>query len=69
MNSVGLRTPQSEGIKVVSKNEISLLQRKDFKEVMAHYGSNMAMLKQELVEFPTFVIGVPDKDLKPQPYK
>ena len=66
---MGQRVPQSEGIKVTPKTETSLLQRKDFKEIMAHYGSNMAMLKQELVEFPTFVMAVPDKELKPQPCK
>ena len=69
VNSVGQRLPVVESIKVMAKTETSLLQRKDFKDIMAHYGSNMAALKQELVEFPSFVLGVPDKNVKPQPYK
>lgn len=69
ISSVGQKQQVNEGIKVTQKSEISILQRKDFNELLEFYGGNMYNLKQELTEYNTFTLAAPDKNVKPQTYR
>ncbi|XP_046568892.1 integrator complex subunit 6-like [Haliotis rubra] len=67
--SVGQKPQHNEGIKVCSRSQTSVLQRKDFNQLMQNLGGNMAWLKQDLQEYTTFSIAVPDRGIKPQYYR
>jgi integrator complex subunit 6 len=67
--SVGQKGPTTEPIKVTPRNQTSLLQRKDFNQLLQHYGGDMAHLKQELNEFTTFTIATLDKNVKPNTFR
>ncbi|KAK3590010.1 hypothetical protein CHS0354_035043 [Potamilus streckersoni] len=67
--SVGQKINLSEGIRVSSRTKTSVLQRKDFKQLLQNVDGNMSTLKQELTDFNTFTVAVPDKDIRPQPFR
>ncbi|XP_052801823.1 integrator complex subunit 6-like [Mya arenaria] len=67
--SVGSKAPPHEGIKVCSRTKTSVLQRKDFSQLLKNVGGNLSSLKQELTDYNTFTIAVPDKDIKPQQFR
>lgn len=67
--SVGQKLPPQEGIKVNSRTKASILQRKDFNQLLQSVGGNMSNLKQELLDYNTFTVAVPDKEIKPQYYR
>ena len=67
--SVGQHVAVSEGIKIVSHSRTSILQRQDFNELLRHYGTNMSSLKQELTEYSTFTLTVPDGSIEPHMYR
>ncbi|KAH3804920.1 hypothetical protein DPMN_133213 [Dreissena polymorpha] len=67
--SVGSKGPSHEGIKVCSRSKTSVLQRKDFSQLLKNVGGNLASLKQELTDYNTFTIAVPDRDVKPQQFR
>ncbi|XP_064638509.1 integrator complex subunit 6-like [Lineus longissimus] len=69
VSSVGQKTINAEGIKVQSRTKTSILKRKDFHTLLANVGGDMSLLKQEVNEFTSFTIGVPDKEVKPQYYR
>ena len=54
---------------VFFRTKTSVLQRKDFNQLLQNFGDNIQSLKQELTEYNTFTIGIPDKDIKPQMYR
>lgn len=66
---IGQKVQINEGIKVEPRTKTSVLQRKDFNQLLQNFGDNMQSLKQELTEYNTFTVGIPDKDIKPQMYK
>ncbi|XP_063426619.1 integrator complex subunit 6-like [Mytilus trossulus] len=66
---IGQKVQINEGIKVEPRTKTSVLQRKDFNQLLQNFGDNMQCLKQELTEYNTFTIGIPDKDIKPQMYR
>ncbi|KAJ8310005.1 hypothetical protein KUTeg_011870 [Tegillarca granosa] len=68
VSSVGQKIPLNDGIKVNARTKTSILQRKDFNQLLQNFGGNMQSLKQELTDYNTFTIAVPDKDIKPQYY-
>ena len=51
------------------RTQVSLLERKDFNQLLQHYGGDMATLKQELNNFNTFVLATQDKEIEPQTYR
>ncbi|KAK3094412.1 hypothetical protein FSP39_001482 [Pinctada imbricata] len=67
--SVGQKVPLHEGIKVDSRTKTSILQRRDFNQLMQNFGGNLQSLKQELTDFNTFTVGVADRDIKPQYFR
>ncbi len=67
--SVGQKLPPTEGIKVTAKTQTSILQRKDFNQLLQHYGGDLNHLKKELTEYNTFTIAVADKNLKPNTFR
>lgn len=67
--SVGSKVPPHEGIKVSSRTKTSILQRKDFSELLKNVGGNLSSLRQELTDYNTFTIAVPDKEIKPQQFR
>lgn len=66
---IGQKVQTNEGIKVEPRTKTSVLQRKDFNQLLQNFGDNMQSLKQELTEYNTFTIGVSDKDIKPQMFR
>ncbi|KAL4220725.1 Integrator complex subunit 6 [Mactra antiquata] len=67
--SVGSKIPPHEGIKVSSRLRTSVLQRKDFSQLLKSVDGNLSCLKQELTDYNTFSIVVPDKGIKPQQFR
>lgn len=67
--SVGTKVPPHEGIKVSSRMKTSILQRKDFSQLLKNVGGNLSSLKQELTDYNTFTVAVADKDIKPQHFR
>jgi len=68
--SIGHTPSFHEGIRVNSRSKTSILQRKDFNQLLAKLGGNIASLKQELQQdYSTFMLAVEDPDLKPQLYR
>ncbi|XP_060595337.1 integrator complex subunit 6-like [Ruditapes philippinarum] len=67
--SVGSKVPPHEGIKVSSRTKTSVLQRKDFSQLLKNVGGNLSSLKQELTDYNTFTIAVPDREIKPQQFR
>ncbi|KAK0040832.1 integrator complex subunit 6 [Biomphalaria pfeifferi] len=68
--SIGQRPSRHEGIKVNSRSKTSILQRKDFNQLLANLGGNIASLKQELQhDYSGFTLAVEDLDVKPQFYR
>ncbi|KAL5005014.1 hypothetical protein ScPMuIL_018470 [Solemya velum] len=67
--SVGQKVPLHDGMKVSSRTKTSILQRKDFNQLLQSVGGNMLSLKQELTDYNTFTIAVADKDIKPQYFR
>ncbi|XP_070173292.1 integrator complex subunit 6-like isoform X2 [Littorina saxatilis] len=68
--SVGQKPPPHEGITVDSRTKTSVLQRRDFSQLLASIGGNMSILKQELTaDYSKFHIAVPDPTVKPQHYR
>ncbi|XP_013400785.1 integrator complex subunit 6 [Lingula anatina] len=67
--SVGQKIPLHEGIKVQSRSQTSLLERKDLQQLMQHYGGSISVLKEQLSEYSGFSLGVPDRDIQPQMYR
>uniref|UniRef100_A0A0B7AHQ3 Integrator complex subunit 6-like beta-barrel domain-containing protein n=1 Tax=Arion vulgaris TaxID=1028688 RepID=A0A0B7AHQ3_9EUPU len=68
--SIGHKTPRHEGIRVNTRSRTSVLQRKDFNQLLANLGGNMAILKQELQQdYSGFTLAVEDPDIKPQFYR
>lgn len=47
----------------------SILQRKDFSQLLKNVGGNLSSLKQELTDYNTFTVAVADKDIKPQQFR
>ena len=47
----------------------SILQRKDFSQLLKNVGGNLSSLKQELTDYNTFTVAVADKDIKPQHFR
>lgn len=66
---IGQKVQVNEGIKVEPRTKTSVLQRKDFNQLLQNFGDNIQSLKQELTEYNTFTVGIPDKDIKPQMYR
>jgi len=54
---------------MISRTKTSVLQRKDFSQLLKNVGGNLSSLKQELTEYSTFTIAVPDRDIKPQQFR
>lgn len=67
--SVVQEKPKNEGIKVAPRSQISILQRKDFHQLMHIFGSDISTLKEQLNEYNGFTLAVPDKDVTPQTYR
>lgn len=67
--SVGQKVTLHEGIKVDSRTKTSILQRRDFNQLLQNAGGNLQSLKQELTDFNTFTVAIADKDIKPQYYR
>ena len=70
--SVGQKTQVMEGIKVTPKTQTSILERQDFNQLLKVSGGNMAHMmhaKQELTDYNTFTLAVPDSSIRPQPFK
>ncbi|PVD18932.1 hypothetical protein C0Q70_21491 [Pomacea canaliculata] len=68
--SVGQKVPLNEGINVDSRTKTSVLQRRDFSQLLASLGGNISILKQELMtDYSSFRIAVPDPSLRPQCYR
>ncbi|XP_062585335.1 integrator complex subunit 6-like, partial [Saccostrea cucullata] len=67
--SVGQKVPLHEGIKVDSRTKTSVLQRRDFNQLLQNAGGNLQNLKQELNDYNTFTVAVADRDIKPQYYR
>lgn len=67
--SVGQTSQKIEPIKVVSKSTTSLLQRKDFNQLLQHFGGDMSHLRHELQAYNTFTIAVPTKEQPPLTYR
>lgn len=54
----------------VNRTKTSILQRRDFSQLLASLGGNMSILKQELTaDYSTFHIAVPDPSVRPQYYR
>lgn len=52
------------------RTKTSILQRKDFKQLLAKLGGNIASLKQELLQdYSGFSLAVEDPDITPQFYR
>ena len=58
---------QSE--KFFFRMKTSILQRKDFSQLLKNVGGNLSSLKQELTDYNTFTVAVADKDIKPQHFR
>lgn len=67
--SVGQKVPLNDGIKVDSRTKTSILQRKDFNQLLQNVGGNIQSLKQELTDFNTFTMAVSDPSILPQYYR
>lgn len=68
--SVGQKVPLHEGITVNSRTKTSVLQRRDFSQLLASLEGNMAVLKQEMMaDFTSFHIAVHDPTVRPQCYR
>ncbi|CAG5127720.1 unnamed protein product [Candidula unifasciata] len=69
--SIGQKPSRHEGIRVASRSRTkSVLQRKDFNQLLASLGGNMAILKQELQQdYSGFTLAVEDPEIKPQFYR
>ncbi|GFS17945.1 DEAD/H (Asp-Glu-Ala-Asp/His) box polypeptide 26 (DDX26), mRNA protein [Elysia marginata] len=68
--SIGQKMPQHENIRVNTRSKTSILQRKDFNQLLANVGGNLAGLKQELQQdYSGFTLAVEDPDIKPQTYR
>ncbi|KAH9514600.1 Integrator complex subunit 6 [Bulinus truncatus] len=68
--SIGQKPPRHEGIRVNTRSKTSILQRKDFNQLLANLGGNIAGLKQELQQdYTGFTLAVEDLDIKPQFYR
>ncbi|CAL1547176.1 unnamed protein product [Lymnaea stagnalis] len=68
--SIGQKPTRHEGIRVNTRSKTSILQRKDFHQLLANLGGNMAGLKQELQQdYSGFTLAVEDPDIKPQFYR
>ncbi|KAK2155545.1 hypothetical protein LSH36_237g04058 [Paralvinella palmiformis] len=67
--SVGQKVVLNDGIKVITRSQTSILQRKDFNQLLKHYGGDMSHLTQDLTDLSTFKLAVPNKDLQAQTYK
>ncbi|XP_005100225.1 integrator complex subunit 6 [Aplysia californica] len=68
--SIGHKSSFHEGIRVNARSKTSILQRKDFNQLLANLGGNMASLKQELQhDYSGFTLAVEDPDIKPQLYR
>lgn len=51
------------------RTKTSILQRRDFNQLLQNAGGNLQSLKQELTDFNTFTVAIADKDIKPQYYR
>lgn len=51
------------------RTKTSILQRRDFNQLLQNAGGNLQNLKQELTDFNTFTVAIADKDIKPQYYR
>ena len=58
VSSVGQSIPLCQGIKVVPRSRMSILQRTDFHQLLAHHGGDMSSLKQELDDYDTVLLRV-----------
>ncbi|RUS76673.1 hypothetical protein EGW08_015563, partial [Elysia chlorotica] len=68
--SIGQKLPHHENIRVNTRSKTSILQRKDFNQLLANVGGNLACLKQELQQdYSSFTLAVQDPDVKPQTYR
>lgn len=68
--SIGQKLPQHENIRVNTRSKTSILQRKDFNQLLANVGGNLAGLKQELQQdYSGFTLAVGDPNIKPQTYR
>ncbi|KAK3769954.1 hypothetical protein RRG08_048164 [Elysia crispata] len=68
--SIGQKLSQHENIRVNTRSKTSILQRKDFNQLLANVGGNLAGLKQELQQdYSGFTLAVEDPDIKPQTYR
>ncbi|XP_076454047.1 integrator complex subunit 6-like isoform X2 [Babylonia areolata] len=68
--SVGQKIPLNEGIAVNSRTKTSILQRRDFSQLLSSIGGNLSALKQEMTsDYSAFHIAVPDPAVRPQCYR
>ncbi|GFN89087.1 Dead/h (asp-glu-ala-asp/his) box polypeptide 26 (ddx26), mRNA protein [Plakobranchus ocellatus] len=68
--SIGQKMRKHENIRVNTRSKTSILQRKDFNQLLANVGGNIASLKQELQQdYSGFTLAVQDPDIKPQTYR
>ncbi|KAL8612218.1 hypothetical protein ACOMHN_028915 [Nucella lapillus] len=68
--SVGQKLSMGEGIAVSSRTKTSILQRRDFSQLLSTIGGNLSALKQEIVsDYSGFHIAVPDPAVRPQYYR
>ncbi|KAK7499193.1 hypothetical protein BaRGS_00009453 [Batillaria attramentaria] len=68
--SVGQKVPLHDGITVNSRTKMSILQRRDFSQLLASLEGNMSALKQEMMaDFSSFHIAVHDSTVRPQYYR
>ena len=51
------------------RTKTSVLQRKDFSQLLKNVGGNLSSLKQELTDYNTFTVAVPDNEIKPQCFR
>ncbi|GAB1600442.1 integrator complex subunit 6-like [Argonauta hians] len=67
--SVGQKLPPLDGLKVNLRTKASIVQRKDFNQLLQTVGGNMNNLRQELLDYNTFTVAVQDPEIKPQYYR
>ncbi|CAI9726681.1 Hypothetical predicted protein [Octopus vulgaris] len=67
--SVGQKLPPPDGLKVNLRTKASIVQRKDFNQLLQTMGGNMSNLRQELFDYNTFTVAVQDPEIKPQYFR
>ncbi|CAH1782053.1 unnamed protein product [Owenia fusiformis] len=67
VNSVGQSVPRPDGIKISFKKQTSILERKDFHQLLK--SNDLSNLKQEMTDYSSFTLAVPDPKVKPQMYR